>query len=196
MANFCDQLIFMIGGQPRGKSEPCSEVFFYRVKTNAWISAPALNYARWGHSSCFLGDSLFVYGDSLPNIPIERLSNVSGSLGSSPDESRWEAIQLNSLRDATYVLMVPQIHSETILILGKLFDFPNRPCLNSFTLDPKKMAKEEATSYPDYSDHVVSFISNQYKISNHGRRFVTVAQDNKSLHDSSIILIEFDIADN
>ena len=68
------------------------------MKTDEWIKAKALNYARAGHSSCFLGNSLYVYGllGAAGNLPIERLTGISGSLGNS--SGSWDTIQIDSLK--------------------------------------------------------------------------------------------------
>ena len=79
------------------------------MENDEWKKAPALNYERSACSSCLLGTSLYVYGDSR-DLPIERLSNISGSPGNSSDS--WETIQMNSSRNAVNALMVPQRHSD------------------------------------------------------------------------------------
>ena len=97
------------------------------MKNDAWIKAPALNKARQGHSNCLLGNSLYVYGGSRDStdLPVERLKNISDSQGIA--FGSWETLQINSPRDAMFVLMVPQVRSETILILGRITDNFGRP---------------------------------------------------------------------
>ena len=106
MANFCDLLIFLIGGQRQGEYEPCSEVFFYRMETDEWKEAPALNYERREtHSSCFLGNSLYVYG--YEDLAVERLTNINSSLD--PSSGSWEELHINKKRIPMYYsLMSPQ----------------------------------------------------------------------------------------
>ena len=105
MANFYDQLIFLIGGLGQGDNKPCSEVFYYRMKTDEWREAPALNYARSFHSSCFLGSSLYVNGGG--DLPVERLTNINSSLD--PSSGSWEELHINKKRIPMYYsLMSPQ----------------------------------------------------------------------------------------
>ena len=160
LANFYDQMIFFSGGQLTESSEKFSEVFYYKTQTDEWIRAPAFNQVRFGHSSCFLGDTLYVYGggsrgDSM--FPMERLTNVSGTLDAS--SSSWEIIQINAERDFGF-LMVPQNHSEKILIFRTGQDAFGNQSLNSFMVDPKKMTEEEKSSYAGFQDHFVIFKSN------------------------------------
>ena len=84
------------------------------MKTDEWVEAPALSYARWGHSSCFLRSSLYVYGGFDNSPPIERLSNISASQDNLSES--WETIPIDF--GAVFALMVPQIHSENFLILA------------------------------------------------------------------------------
>ena len=53
----------MSGGQRTSR-----HVNYYDVKTDSWSSLPWMNYARWFHASCSLGDFVFVFcGLSLHN---------------------------------------------------------------------------------------------------------------------------------
>ena len=90
--------------------------------------------------------------------------------------------------------MVPQVHSETILVLGINYESLDHTGLSSFTLNTKKMMKEGTTSYPDFEGHSVFFLSNQFKISNDGKTIVTITRDDDAQYNSSNILIEFKTA--
>ena len=62
LANFCDQVIFFAGGALDEDDSASSEVFLYEVNYDKWSSAPAMNQARYYHSSCILDTLLYVYG--------------------------------------------------------------------------------------------------------------------------------------
>ena len=94
LSNFSDQIIFFIGGF---FPERFSEVFYYKIQTDEWIRAPALNQARYGHSSCIIGNSLYVYGGTTSDgymLPIERLKNVNSATDNSP--IFWEMIRIDT----------------------------------------------------------------------------------------------------
>ena len=118
MANFNDYLIFITGGSTI--SYTSSEVFYYDIKTNRWSCAPKMVKARFDHSSCILGNALYVYGGQhsekgkiLP-IPMERLASINKGIGEA--SHCWEILQISTL-DKLNCLMIPLNCSEKILIL-------------------------------------------------------------------------------
>ena len=78
---------------------------------------------RFSHSSCILGNSLYVYGgndvhgyDAVGSmLSIERLTNINKGIGKA--SNCWESLQIFA-RDNILPLMIPLNNSEKILILG------------------------------------------------------------------------------
>ena len=81
-------------------------------------------------------------------LPIERLKNVNDSLNTS--SISWEILQIDTPSVFVEDLMVPQSHSEKILIFQTSEDAFGNLSLQSFVIDPNKMTKEEESSYPDF----------------------------------------------
>ena len=60
IASLNDQQIFLTGGS--GNGHTYTSVFCYSVKNDKWTNVMSMNKRRYGHSSCALGDFLYVYG--------------------------------------------------------------------------------------------------------------------------------------
>ena len=61
LACYADEFIFVIGGLIPERP-PLDKVEFYTIETDTWSSAPSLNKARTGHSSCVAGSTICVFG--------------------------------------------------------------------------------------------------------------------------------------
>ena len=63
LANFHDAIIVVSGGLASQMSnEYLKSVDLYDVKTDIWSTAPSMNTTRTNHSSCCLGDFVYVAG--------------------------------------------------------------------------------------------------------------------------------------
>ena len=60
LANYNDSHIFVVGGKKPGTKQHLKSVDIYDVEKNIWRGAPALNVARFEHSSCCVGDFIYV----------------------------------------------------------------------------------------------------------------------------------------
>ena len=65
----------------------CVEI--YDIEADLWIRAPDLSDGKRGHSSCCLGDFVYVRGDFF-----ERL-NVRDFLRSRSEKIKWEPLRLS-----------------------------------------------------------------------------------------------------
>ena len=61
----------------------------------------------------------------------------------------WEIFAIYASKSESF-LMIPQNHTENILILGTSYETFGNESLNSFMIDPKKMTEEEKSSYPSF----------------------------------------------
>ena len=64
IANYKNKALFVVGGL---RVRFVSTVEYYELESNSWSSAPDLNFRRYGHCVCFLGDRLFVFGGQSGN---------------------------------------------------------------------------------------------------------------------------------
>ena len=74
VANLRDKSIFITGGL--GLQEAVNWLLIYDIKSNSWREGPLMNQARFNHSSCVVGTTLFVFcGQS-------QVGNISGYVAS------------------------------------------------------------------------------------------------------------------
>ena len=58
-----NNLLVVIGGYQTSIRKATDEVYTYKVREDAWSNqAPALNQARFAHSSLYLGNAVYVCG--------------------------------------------------------------------------------------------------------------------------------------
>ena len=85
LVNFDDELIFITGGYIIDEEQSSARAFCYKISTDEWREAPAMNERRWNHSSCVLGNALYVCcGLGLNDFKcssIERLVDASCKVG-------------------------------------------------------------------------------------------------------------------
>ena len=120
LAGFKEKYIFASGGKIEETGEVTAEVFQYRVSTDSWTIAPALNQGRQMHSSCVVDNSIYVCGgtdgqhghlESIERLPFHDQAGVNDE-----STSHWETLNIATPRFYNF-LMVP-ITSSEILFLG------------------------------------------------------------------------------
>ena len=93
LVNFADEVIFVSGGSTLKIYEWYETVDRYSIKEDKWSTAPNLNHARNGHSSCVLGDTIFTFcgynGDSDFLSSIESLNARALIDGFISPEPEW-----------------------------------------------------------------------------------------------------------
>ena len=62
LANFHDSLIVLSGGASRESYQVVSSVDVYSIEADKWSSIASLNQARREHSSCCVGDYVYIAG--------------------------------------------------------------------------------------------------------------------------------------
>ena len=143
MANFDDQLIFITGGEILAGGDASNQAFYYEVKTDRWMRAPPMAETRYYHSSCVLGNSLYVYGgyNEDSKLPLERLANLNKGIDGA--SHCWEVLRIKT-QESLRGLMIPLNHSEQILILRNEEDVDDEDeaPIETIKIDPKNSKKE------------------------------------------------------
>ena len=117
-----DGFLFLIGGYYHNGGY-LKSVDTYSIGRNSWRSAPQLNQARYSHSSCVLGHSIYTFGgvkgvytyyDSIESIDAQAV--VRGMLV----EVQWNLIQLSTETTipARKNALMASIGPDQILIAG------------------------------------------------------------------------------
>ena len=60
LANYHDKFIFVTGGCSQNPYHITANVYCYEISTDTWKMATPMNDNRYDHSSCALGNSLYV----------------------------------------------------------------------------------------------------------------------------------------
>ena len=95
------------------------KVYLYRIGSDSWEQAPDLILPRMCHSSCLVGDAIYVCGGSSYSNEcesIERLSvsnEADGATGSC-----WETLNVAAPKLSNF-LMLPGTSNEIIFLGGK-----------------------------------------------------------------------------
>ena len=120
LCNLQNTALFLTGGTNNEQHlDTLNSVECYNIEKNEWVKAPSLNINRQMHSSCAIGNSVYVFcgiGYFKCSInSIEKLSNAT----SVSTSSRWQVIFPN--RDHLSPRVWPAtcaINSQKILLLG------------------------------------------------------------------------------
>ena len=72
IANYKNRLIYLTGGMTN-KLVRVDAVHVFDVIKFGWVTAPKMTKARWRHSSCSLGEYIYVFGGLDSNGAIESL---------------------------------------------------------------------------------------------------------------------------
>ena len=122
MANFVDELIFVIGGIDYHQNKVFADVYCYEISTDQWTRAPAMDQGRFSHLSFVLGNQLYVCGgrdeNSRQTSSIKRML-IDARFSSTDDDEvqgNWETLQISNINLA-FSLIVPR-SSREILIFG------------------------------------------------------------------------------
>ena len=113
LANFKNKFIFSLGGQNYFNTS--ADAYRYEIKSDTWINIPAMNKSRCSHSSCFMGNHLYVSGGC--NLEghvasIERLAIADDESGT--PLGGWETLQV-SYEFFGRLLMAPLDANEILL---------------------------------------------------------------------------------
>ena len=96
IANFKDSHIFVSGGETEIRGRTLKSVEYYSIKADSWSTAPNMNTKRDSHSSCSLGDFVYVSCGSNGNRDtncVERL-NAKKLLAGDSQDIVWEVLQI------------------------------------------------------------------------------------------------------
>ena len=70
MCNFLNRCAIVTGGLLDGNEQSSNSTFRFDLWMNQWTELPLFNSERHGHTSCALGDSVYIFGGKQdPNIP-------------------------------------------------------------------------------------------------------------------------------
>ena len=131
--------------------------------------------ARFGHSSCLLGNALYVNGGQSfdgSQLAIERLANINNGIGEA--SHCWESLQI-STKGLPRCSMTPLNCSEKILILGSQEDNLASSEMRAIKIDPKKTTRVAVKSEFDLEEaHDPEFAFEQCGVSDEGKKFVAV----------------------
>ena len=108
LVNFCNDYIFVIGGQSPDDSEQVYDtVEKFDIKEEKWSSAPSMKLTRLSHSSCTLSNKwIYTFGGYDKDFKfidaIERLDATRAVLGGNSNStfnSSWEYVKFEGTND-------------------------------------------------------------------------------------------------
>ena len=108
LANFKDKYIFCSSGLNPETNASLRTVDVYKINGNAWLPkrlCPKMRQARYNHSSCTLGDSLYVFcGESQEDSGyVETIEFVDANAVIEGWKTKWQLIEIqDSLKAQRY----------------------------------------------------------------------------------------------
>ena len=124
ICTFVEEFIFFSGGFDPDTLEPIDSVDIYDVHTDRWpTKAPCLNQARASHSSCALGNMLYVLCGRQKNRLLNSIECIDAQQLVTQSKTcpapQWTLIEIDptDFKPRVYELVAP-LNSQELVILG------------------------------------------------------------------------------
>ena len=122
-SSFCrlqEKYIVVTGGTNRDFIDALCSAGRYDCQNDMWEQIASLNEARMDHSSCSIGDSVYIFdGDSEVNHQIEKLDKVTGPVKET--SKHWQSIKIGITIDCKKIVTAV-LNSQEIIIFGAIKD--------------------------------------------------------------------------
>lgn len=118
LANFEDAFVFVSGGyNSQNFRQVLTSVEYYSIREDLWTSAPDMINARFGHSTCALGNVLYTFGGA--NREIDELAHLEQLTNPTQPGSSWLQVTLiTGVRPRQHCFLSPINHREILILAG------------------------------------------------------------------------------